>query len=479
MIGWIVNGIGQIIWYTLVIPFLSLVNGFEVIFKYLVFELAGQVVFRGKPMKVENIPTEFWYFCAFAAILGFVFFVQKLVVAYFQGGERLQEATISALKFSCKGIGLILLIPVILVGIMFIYQGVAYLTGQVFSSNGNKFNLADKLYQMAYQGSSLRNPSNGEWTGPIMDDGSALQYPTDWIYGTDWNPLVSIAAGVIGVIFLFKMSSKIFQNYFWIFFLAIWSSVAVITMVKDEGTHFTDWKNRLLEKVFGLVGVWVGYLVFMIGIALISEVPIWVTQSQILMTASDVQKKVVQVALPLLMLMGLTYACYQISEYIADFFHLEEVSTNMNNSTADRIAQKMKARSATALKSSGLAIAGGGALAAKGIASTGVLGNTAKFSARNSLSKKWTNSSIGNKINSRRDVKSKALNAKSERFAMHSDKLHNKAQKALDKGNIQRSNKLYMKSVKRTDKFVKAGAKSEKLNKKVQKFKDKKESFKE
>lgn len=460
MVNWILNGIGKALWYLLVAPILLIIDGFEKIFNFLVFDLFQIIIFQQKKVDVSNFPPQFYYFVAFAFLIAVFLFFYQIIQGYLHSGERLWTNFIVASKMFIKSFGLIMLIPLIIIALLFLYKGAAFIISLIFTQQTTTEEktppIVLQIKYLAYSGTTFDWKKSAE-----VETKTISEYPPDWFTSSDWNPIISIISAWTTIYMFYTLASTIMLKYFKVLGLAITAPVPVIMQIRDEGQKLQSWKNMFLENIFGVLGVYLGYFFFILGMKLISDIPRTLTD----LSPSEYNAGISNYAMIIMlgMLMGLVLSVSAIAEWFGDLFVLQNPNATTNNATRTQVAKKMAVKSAATLKAAAM----GGVV---GIAATGILGKTAKHSSRNRFSQKWTNSIIGNSLNNYRTAKSQALNDKSQKAAKKADQLNLKANKALTAGKSNKAHKLDLKANKAIKKFDKSLTKSDKLQQKVKKF---------
>ncbi|WP_434323602.1 Mbov_0396 family ICE element transmembrane protein [Mycoplasma capricolum] len=306
-------------WWFFIGSILHIFNGIEKVLNFLIFDLGAFLLFGKSGFRELNwntipVPKEFLYFLGFAAIVGLAVFFIQLIKGYFKGGESLKTNFINSIKGFWKATFALLVIPLLLVGITFLFRGVGYLINLIFKNN-QETSLTGQLYYFGFRNSYLKLIFLKQFNE------NSFSAPYHWLYGGDWSPLLSIIATWAGVLTLYKITSTMGTKLLKMFALALISPIPAIMQIRDNGEKLANWKNEFEKIVFGVIGGYFSYFLF---------VKLWeyIMKIENVLAYSGNLNSTLILILQLGLILGLTGLIFSFSNYIRDLFTFTAVSSS-------------------------------------------------------------------------------------------------------------------------------------------------------
>ncbi|WP_434344689.1 hypothetical protein V2P65_00655 [Mycoplasma leachii] len=316
-------------WWFFIGSILHIFNGIEKVLNFLIFDLGALLLFGKSGFRELNwntipVPKEFLYFLGFAAIIGLAVFFIQLIKGYFKGGESLKTNFINSIKGFWKATFALLVIPLLLVGITFLFRGVGYLINLIFKNNPET-SLTGQLYYFGFRNSYLKSILLKQFNE------NSFSAPYHWLYGGDWSPLLSIIATWAGVLTLYKITSTMGTKLLKMFALALISPIPAIMQIRDDGEKLANWKNEFEKIVFGVIGGYFSYFLF---------VKLWeyIMKIENVLAYSGNLNSTLILILQLGLILGLTGLIFSFSNYIRDLFTFNatlssEISDDYSNTS--------------------------------------------------------------------------------------------------------------------------------------------------
>ncbi|WP_434343459.1 hypothetical protein V2P32_00390 [Mycoplasma sp. 06067-C1-B144P-99-0482-3] len=298
-------------WWLFIGSILHIFNGIEKVLNFLIFDLGALLLFGKSGFRELNwntipVPKEFLYFLGFAAIVGLAVFFIQLIKGYFKGGESLKTNFINSIKGFWKATFALLVIPLLLVGITFLFRGVGYLINLIFKNN-QETSLTGQLYYFGFRNSYLKSIFLKQFNE------NSFSAPYHWLYGGDWSPLLSIIATWACVFSLYKIISNMGVKLEKMFALALISPIPAIMQIRDNGEKLANWKNEFEKIVFGVIGGYFSYFLFERLLEYIMKI------ENVLAYSGNLNSTLILI-LQLGLILGLTRLIFSFSNYIRDLF---------------------------------------------------------------------------------------------------------------------------------------------------------------